>query len=291
MKKVICVLVLYNPDVNLLTKVVDGILDQIDLLWISDNSTNIVTLPLNIRTSEKIVYKNMDGNLGIAAAQNVGIKYAIKEEYDFVYFLDQDSISPKGIVNQLMNQYDLLYSKGINIGAVGPRPYNRKENVEYRGSVKKGKTLYEGITEVTELINSASLVPVNVFKQVGLMDEPLFIDGVDHEFCWRAKRKLGSRFFIVESVKLSHQLGEGDRYFLFRKVAIPTPFRTYYQFRNYFILIRRGYVPIYWKLSNGFKYVIKYFYFPLCVPPRLMYLKNINKGVVDGLFYRCKKVI
>lgn len=291
MRKVICVLVLYNPEISLLIRAINVIISQVDMLWISDNSTKLIAYPTEWRSSEQIRYQKMPGNIGIAAAQNEGIKYAIKEKYDFVYFLDQDSISPEGIVLQLVSQYRLLCSKGINVGAVGPRPYNRKENVEYRGSVRKGKILYEGITEVTELINSASLVPVKVFEQVGLMDESLFIDGVDHEFCWRAKRKLGSRFFIVESVKLSHQLGEGDRYFLFRKVAIPTPFRTYYQFRNYFILIRRGYVPVYWKLSNGFKYVIKYFYFPLCVPPRFGYLKNINKGVVDGLFYRCKKVI
>jgi rhamnosyltransferase len=116
-----------------------------------------------------------------------------------------------------------------------------------------------------------------------MLDDSLFIDGVDHEWCWRASFKLQLRFFIIESVILSHMLGEGDRHFLIRKVAIPTPFRTYFQFRNYFKLVKRNYVPIYWKFSNGFKYIIKYFYFSLMVKPRMEYFKMINKGIIDGL--------
>ena len=114
------------------------------------------------------------------------------------------------------------------------------------------------------------------------MDDGLFIDGVDHEWCWRGRRD-GYRFFIDEHTPLSHKLGEGDRYFIFRKVAIPTPFRTYYQFRNYFKLLKRSYVPIYWKCSNGFKYLIKMFYFPFFVAPRKEYLKNIFRGIKDGI--------
>lgn len=45
-KKVICVLVLYNSNVELLSKVISAILPQVDLLWISDNSIEPLHLPL-----------------------------------------------------------------------------------------------------------------------------------------------------------------------------------------------------------------------------------------------------
>lgn len=283
MEKVICVLVLYNPNINLLSKVISAILPQVDLLWISDNSTR--PLSLNLDDFPCIKYKKMPGNIGIAAAQNYGIKYAIDNNFDYLFFLDQDSISPKNIINELLKQYHFLDSNSVIVGAVGPRAFNRCENKEYQGSVKKGKKINDELTEVSELISSASLIAVSNFKKAGLMDEELFIDGVDHEWCWRANSKMNGRFFIVETVKLSHHLGEGDRYFLWKKVPIPTPFRTYYQFRNYFILLRRDYVPTYWKVSNGIKYAIKMFYYPLCISPRLLYLKKIWIGIRDGIFY------
>lgn len=199
------------------------------------------------------------------------------------FFLDQDSISPANIINELLLQYDYLCSNFMTVGAIGPRAFNRCENKEYRGNVKKGKKINNEITEVSELISSASLIAISNFEKVGLMDETLFIDGVDHEWCWRANLRMGGRFFIVETIKLSHHLGEGDRHFLWKKVPIPTCFRTYYQYRNYFILLRRNYVPIYWKVSNGIKYMVKLFYYPLCVPPRLLYIKNIWKGIRDGI--------
>lgn len=286
MGKIICVLVTYNPDLQLLYSVINAIYSQVDTIWISDNSTDNALNPSQFETSSKILYKKMPGNIGIAAAQNYGIKYALENGFDYLYFLDQDSLSPTGIIKELLSQYVKLISKNINVGAVGPRPFNRKEGKEYRGSVKKGYKIDDEITEVTEIISSASFIAVSTFKKVGLMDERLFIDGVDHEWCWRATAKTGARFFIAETVNLSHQLGEGDHFFLYRKVAIPTPFRTYYQFRNYFVLLRRKYVPLYWKVSNGIKYFVKYFYFPLFIFPRNQYFKNINRGIHDGICWK-----
>lgn len=72
-------------------------------------------------------------------------------------------------------------------------------------------------------------------------------------------------------------------FFFYKKVAIASPFRVYYQFRNYLWLCRRDYVPRYWKRKNGMKYFVKLFYFPICVAPRTMYLRRIVRGVISGL--------
>lgn len=226
----------------------------------------------------------MKGNEGIAAAQNVALKYAIKNNYDYVFFIDQDSLIPDNLVRNLFAKMQWLAQYGFTCSGIGPRPFNREQGKKYQGSIKKGKLIGNGLSKVTELINSASLIKVKDFETAGLMDDSLFIDGVDHEWCWRAKKNLGSNFYIDEDDLLSHKLGEGDKKFLFRKVYIPTPFRTYYQFRNYFKLIRRGYVPLYWKFSNGIKYLIKFFYYPVFVSPRKKYLLNIIRGIKDGLF-------
>lgn len=287
-KKIGCVVVLFNPNLPLLERVLKSVKEQVNHIFISDNSSYIAKASL-VSDNDDITYHNMLGNVGIAAAQNVGIQYFREKEFTHVIFLDQDSIMNEGLVAQLLSDLDCLEKMGILVGAIGPRPYNRKSEKEYRGSVMKGKQILPNITEVTEIISSAALVPIKNFSDVGLLDESLFIDGVDHEWCWRGKQKKKLRFFIAERALLSHQLGEGDKHFILRKVAIPTAFRVYYQYRNYFILVRRKYVPNYWKLANGFKYFIKAFYYPLALEGGMAYFKNILYGIKDGILNNIKK--
>lgn len=279
-----CVLVMYNPQRELLTASLNSLTGQVDEIFLGDNSGNILDFMEEILSSySNVYYHSFNKNLGIAEAQNRGIAYFQEKEFDFIIFMDQDSLAPANLVSSLLADYNRLQEAGIAIGGIGPRPFNRGEGKPYVGAVKKGKLILPGITEVGEIISSASLIPMGHFKQVGTMEARLFIDGVDHEWCWRAKKIGGWRFFISEKIQLSHQVGEGDRPFIFRKVAIPTPFRTYYQFRNYFRLVHRGYVPFYWKISNGFKYSIKFFYYPVCVSPRMSYMKQILKGIYAGI--------
>ncbi len=281
--KIGCVLVLYNPNLLLLREVLNAVQNQVGIVYIADNSSSGIESDIFL-DKNNIVYEKMKKNVGIAAAQNFGIKFLIQQKYTHVIFLDQDSIMDRELINQLVLDLDYLQSKSIYVGAIGPRPVNRESNKKYIGSIKRGKPVTANITEVTEIISSASLICLDNFIEIGLLDESLFIDGVDHEWCWRAKKIKKLRFFISEKTFLSHKLGEGDQFFLIRKVKTPTPFRTYFQFRNYFILLRRNYVPIYWKVSNGFKYSIKLFYYPVFIKPRKEYLKNILYGIKDGIF-------
>lgn len=285
MNQILCILVLYNPNKALLFSAIDSIIGQIDRLWISDNSPQAILTEDTFRQyGEKVIYRQMAGNVGIAAAQNVGLQYAIDTGFEYIYYLDQDSISPSGIIEQLKSDLQMLESNGTVVAAIGPRPVNRQDNKEYRGSVNKGKYFAPGITRVSELMSSASLIRVENFRKAGLMESDLFIDAVDFEWCWRAKENFGGQCFISEKCRLSHQLGEGDKFFIVRKVRTPTPFRVYYQFRNYFWLLPRKYVPFYWKLSNGIKYFIKLFYYPIFLSPRSAYFKRIMSGINAGLF-------
>lgn len=279
---VTAIVVLYKPDLTILKRNIESIYEQVKNIIIVDNTPN-TDISDWFKTYTRIEYVALNANVGIARAQNIGIKSSEKYDSELIYFLDQDSISPNDVISNLTKFYYRLRKDGINVGAVGPRPYNRDEGKTYIGSVKKGIRIDNSTTEVSELINSGSLISKQALIDTNGMDESLFIDGVDHEWCWRANKKNGYRFFIDEECLLSHKLGEGDRKFIIRKVAIPTPFRTYYQFRNYFYLVKRDYVPIYWKFSNGLKYSIKLFYYPIFISPRKSYLKNILRGIKDGI--------
>jgi len=57
------------------------------------------------------------------------------------------------------------------------------------------------------LLSSGSLVPLDVIDKVGGMEEELFIDQVDTEWCLRA-RSMGYRVFGAFGAILEHRLGE-----------------------------------------------------------------------------------
>ena len=276
-----CVIVLYNPDKRLLGEVLASVLPQVDSLFVCDNSP--AGREVDIPKDEKVVYKWMGGNAGIAAAQNEGIRYFMNHGFGNIFFIDQDTLIPGAIVDSLKLSVNELKRKNIEVGAVGPRVINRESGQAYRGLVKTGTDYNRHLTEVSELISSGSLVPVANFKTAGLMEERLFIDGVDHEWCWRCAVKSGGRFFIDESATVEHHVGDGDRRVLGRRIPVHSPMRCYYQYRNYFLLIRRPYVPRYWKISRCAKYLIRAIYFPLFVKPRWRYAVNIFKGILSGI--------
>ena len=282
-KKIGCIIVLYNPNISMLVSILDVISKQVLTVYIVDNST--VDNVLNFSNYSNVIYEKLGGNIGIASAQNIGLKFF--KDYEYILFLDQDSIPSENLISKLLENYLFLLGENIDVGAIGPRPFNRSENKKYEGKIKKGRELYQNITEVGELISSSSLIAVQNFNKVGLLEGDLFIDAVDHEWCWRAKAVGNYRFFIIEDILLSHQLGEGDKSFLGVKIHIPAPIRTYYQFRNYIKLLNRNYVPFYWKFFNGIKYFFKYFYYSIFLSEGGKYFKYMNKGIFDG--FRNKK--
>lgn len=228
-------------------------------------------------------YLPLNNNYGIAKAQNLGIKYLKETGIDSILFLDQDSLMETSSVLDLIVHFKRLILKNIKLGGVGPQPFNGFINKNYNPKLTIGKEFLKDFTETVDLISSGSLIPVKLFEEIGYFEENLFIDGVDHEWCWRSTSK-GYRFFKVKSIKLIHHLGEGDRHILGYPVAIPSPIRTYYQYRNYIRLVQRNYVPFRWKIINFVKYLIKIPYYTIFINGRLKYLKYISIGIAHGLF-------
>jgi rhamnosyltransferase len=278
--KIACILVTYNPNITILKQAISSIIDQVDILIIVDNSTNNIALRELVPIRVSIL--KMNANIGIAAAQNNGIKFLISNGITHVLFLDQDSIVPSNLVALLLSDLSFLQNaKNIHVGAIGPSITSRSNNRKY--PVKSMSTFNDmNIIEVKQLISSASLVPVENFTKVGLMDELLFIDTVDHEWCWRAAYKAQLRFFISENITLEHLVGDSTIDLGFFKLIKCTPFRSYYVTRNTIILLFRAYVPWKWKISSSVKMIARMVLFPVCYKPRYQYLIKITKGILDG---------
>lgn len=279
MQKIYSIVVTYQTKENDLSNLINILKKQTNMVIICNNSN--FNLSFN---DDKILVFNFGKNLGIAEAQSIGMKYAFENGADFIIQFDQDSIPSDDLVFKLKECYDNLILKGYKIGIVGPKYYDKDSGKEIKAKINKGIIINNtNYVLLSEIISSGSLIPKNVYYIVGGMDNELFIDAVDSEYCWRIRK---NGFLVVRNNEalLFHKLGNGNKkLFGFINVGVPNPIRHYYQFRNTFLLIRRPYVPLYWKLSMIAKVVFKLFVYPLTFNNGFKRLQYMIKGIGDGI--------
>lgn len=279
-------IVTYYPVIENLQLLIENINNACSYCVVIDNTpveNNNELLQLENRFSNlKVIC--LQSNAGVAKAQNIGINY-LYNSCSFFIFFDQDSIPCNGMIERLYKKFNELVGKGYQPGAIGPQVINKTSGTPYVARIKKG-TYLPGETklkEMPQIMSSGCLFSKESWQKIGSLDEDLFIDGVDLEWCWRGRKKNGYRFFVLEDTCLYHSIGEDKKLLGVFKIKAPTPERCYYLYRNYFYLIKRPYVPFYWKLLSGIKYAIKLILFPLLLRPGKKYLYNILRGIKAGL--------
>lgn len=287
--KIGALVILYNPTEENIANIVNCLEKQVDKICMVDNSDKDNSHLLSI--DEKIIYFPLCQNVGIARAQNKGIKYFIEHHFDYIISCDQDTTIGQDVVKRLLSTTLQLKSQNINVGAVAPIGIDHNTQKPLSYSTPKIKDITIGnlnLMEVYQTMNSMSLISVDLFEKVGLMDETLFIDGVDCEWCWRAKHLLDARFFYDYNIKMNHTLGISTKKIGGREIHITPSFRMYYQYRNFIWLAQRNYTPKRWIIRNGIKYIFKIFYYTIKSTNRRSYIKNILKGIRDGISSQTK---
>lgn len=293
--EVCAVVVLFNPDEEVLKNLIDSTLKMVDRILFIDNSSE-AGIPefLKHYASEKVQIIQLTINVGLAAGQNVGIKWALRNKYSYVLMLDQDSIPQEGMVQTLFNATIKLKSQGVMVGAVGPQHFDIRTGFRPKFHMKWNDTsrlfgndnahLEENL-EITYLQSSGSLTSAEAFGEIGLMDEPLFIHHIDQEWCLRAKSK-GFVCFAIPEASCAHTIGDRVvRIWIgrWRDVHIHSPYRHYYASRNSFLLYKRPYVPFYWIIRDAAHLIFIFIFNSLFVSPRLKHALMMFKGMKDAI--------
>ncbi len=294
--KVCAIIITFHPDLPMLGRLLDRLTSQVEWIVIIDNS-EIKSLEL-----KEIVRKNfgrvhlirMESNAGVAAAQNRGIGWARNKGFTFVLLVDQDSIPAPDMISKLMEAYNILTSMGTALGAVGPK-YIDQRSGHSPFFVRFGKfriireycsdTVDQPYIPVDFLISSGMLLPISAVEAVGDMDEGLFIDNIDMDWCFRAKKK-GLKLFGICSAMLQHRLGDKVRKIWFgrwRYVHYHPPIRQYYMMRNRILLYKRPYTPKRWIVQDFVRLLFKFVLFSFLIPPRYKNAMMMIRGIVDGL--------
>lgn len=286
MNKLNCavVTIVYNPH-NQNCNVVNNILTYSNFfkhIIIIDNSKN----------NNSYIFKNIDNaiyipnykNLGIAKALNIGCKYALEKNYEWILTMDQDSywdnLQLKSFFSNIQNN---ITEKNISFA---PTPINFQTKVCLLALIKKKilGPLYKEkkiittnkIESTNRVITSGNIINLNVIKKINFFTEDLFIDEVDYDLCYRLKKN-NYNIIYFNDIFLNHYCGDNKRT-LFPKYMMHNGKRVYYIIRNMLINLHK--YPQYTK--DYPKLLIRYF-IDSCILNRFFYINYFYfiKALID----------
>jgi len=277
--------ILYNPNIDRLTKNIDAIKPQVGKLILvdngSDNIDKVQDVFADFADNEISWIKNTE-NKGVSGALNQLIEFADKNGFEWILTLDDDSVCGENMVAELLTAIQLY----DNIAIVSPRIIDRDASVG-KSSADKPAGDHE---EINMCITAGSLTNIKAVLEAGGYDERLFIDHVDHDMCLRLKRR-GYRIIKVSTAVIYQEFGKEAlrRRFLWKIYTQRgyTPFRVYYQTRNSLYMVR--------KYGGEFDSRPRYFYAYLIFaffarfiyePKRISRLKAFVTGYFAGLRMR-----
>jgi rhamnosyltransferase len=192
--KVYAVVTWFQPE----AKYVDNLRtyrDQVEgVIVVDDSLTDHAAL---LRDMTDVGYICEGNNLGQAHALNVGYARARELGADWVLTMDQDSSFDKEQFRTLLSAAERVCADP-RVAAIGPN---------FAGSgLPVLVDAQQGQRDCNSVISSGCLVRLTAHREIGGYNEQLFIDQVDHEFCYRLRRH-DYRVLRLEGILMRHEVG------------------------------------------------------------------------------------
>jgi rhamnosyltransferase len=290
MPGVCAIIVTFNPDAQLVANI-SALASQVAEIVIVDNASRPEGLQIVAEAARQSVVSviHQTENVGIAAALNIGVGFAVKRDCPWVVTFDQDSSAPAGFVPELLNAWHTCPFHS-DVALISPRYRDRYTGkvASYAAAQNSGR-----VGEVMTTITSGNLVRSDVFAVVGLFEESFFMDCVDHEFCLRLRSK-GFRLIEAPEAILEHSLGRMELHAIAGrqfKTFNHSPLRRYYNARNRILVYRRygGSFPgwVWGDLGNFMREIGGIVIFE---QQKIAKLAAICRGLIDGLLGRTGKL-
>ena len=289
---IVSIIIFFNYETTSFNKTFSAHKKNFKNIIIVNNRKNV---SLKMFEGKNIIIINNEENVGLAKALNIGIIHAKKMNFDFVALFDQDTILPEGFNKEMCKKITNHANKN-KVAVFSPVYFNKITN-QY-GSLINFKFLRllrdkpskgEGQFFSQYVITSGSYIPLKVIDDVGLMDEELFIDFIDIEWCLRAKRK-GYLISSFQNIIVEHFLGDSKVRLLGTNFPIHSPLRMYYFFRNSIYLYSNKEIDLNWRVVDATRSIFRFVFYMLFVSNRITYLKYILKGLHHGFIKKMGKL-
>ncbi|MFT4157030.1 MAG: glycosyltransferase family 2 protein [Microbacterium sp.] len=279
------VVLAYRPEESILVNVA-RLREQVDRVYVVNNSPGdegSAGVLARLAQIDGVVVLDQEKNVGVAAGFNAGMRQALRDGFDYVWIFDQDSTVADGMLDQLLRAFS-EWPEPVAIAG----PALRAEETGFLYDADLG----EGIGARATLISSGALFSREALERIGLHDERLFIDYVDHDISLRAAAA-GFAVVKVFDTVLDHRFGASTASRFFgRRIYLSnySPMRQYYMTRNRIIMIRRyGFGQWFWEDA---RYAVKaWIKVLLCERERGVKVGAALRGLVAGVRFRSARTI
>ena len=252
-----------------------------------DNESNFEKINKIKSDFNKVEVIGSKANLGFASANNLGIKYAIKNKFEYVMLLNNDTEVNKKFLSPLLNSFQ----NDNSLGAVQPliMNYNNRAKVwnaggylnNFFGFPYTNKKLNNKNRQIDWITGCCIVLKTKVIKKAGLIDEDFFAYYEDVDWSLRIK-KLGYKLGVVESSVIFHHGTKSSNNSNFEGDL--SPFVHYLNIRNHIYLVK--------KHSDKFNFIgvlfyqfLKILFYSIYFILRLRFskLKMVYRGLNDGI--------
>ncbi len=265
------VVVAYFPDLEFASRLCTY-LSQFARVYVIDN-TPASSSQVTFSSTENLHYHHQSSNLGLAEALNKGCSAALKDGFQWVGTLDQDTVLDESYLVQQIHCWQSAKKKPFILGC-------NFLNVAKRGYPPRFP-ISQNLQERRTVITSGSLMHLETWRTLGKFREEYFIDGVDHEMCLRA-RGCGFSVALNPEILMKHTIGSsicGSPWLPF----VHPPLRKYYSTRNGVRnLMDYGLQEPCWALRKCLSLLWEFFGVLATERAQPAKLKTMGRGLIDG---------
>lgn len=248
MHRIIAVVVTYNR-LEMLKSTLQALEKQTescDVLVVDNASTDNTQMWVQQYLQDKpfLHYVNTGANIGGAGGFHYGMRWAVRNGYDYVWIMDDDCMPCEQALEKMM-QADTLLGGPEQYGFLSSAVLwtDGKECKMNRQKIKKSyyenlHMLKHGIVQVEQATFVSLLFPVQTIKTVGLPIKEFFIWGDDIEYTRRITVRNQIPSFLVGQSQVVHAMKENNG----SSIATDMPERIEryrYAFRNEAYLYRQ----------------------------------------------------
>lgn len=269
MEKIGVVTVTYNSD-----KVLQPFLSDLFAqsfhnfnLYVIDNASEDKTLKiLDDLNDNRVNQIRNHSNIGVAAANNIGIKKALEDKCSHILILNNDIEFPNSLFKDM-----LVSIKKENCSMMTPKImyHSNKDIIWYAGGGFKKSNGYlpyhTGFNENIKNNNYQSLyvdyastccllIKKDVFETIGYMDEKYFVYFDDTDFLFRVKKEGVHKIYYDSQITLFHKVGSLTK-------SLTKEFERSY--RTHFFLKQniRNHIYFLRKIGSVYSYLFCFFLF------------------------------
>ncbi|MDU1567701.1 MAG: glycosyltransferase family 2 protein [Clostridium sp.] len=216
-EKVAIILVNYNGknyNEECINSILKSTYKNYEIIVVDNNSIDNSVELLVEKFDNNIKIITSESNLGFSGANNLGIKYALENEFDYVMLLNNDTVIDKDMIK-------IMVDSSFNSVVVSPKIYYYDDkNILWSAGGRinwfKGLSIQYGINEMDNEENNKKkeiefatgcciLIPIQAIKKVGMMSEDYFLYYEDTDYCVRLIRK-GFKIIYEPKAVLYHKV-------------------------------------------------------------------------------------